>query len=134
MKFALQLFFFVLSSTAPMLITASAQAAGAGSGAGGSTGAGSLFSDYTAGVVVYVLLSAFLVAVLLIGGMLIVNFGFLAKRPEDRIGGRTPSDIATFKGNVWPDDVVVRNTLPASETDNDVVTEDIPEKRPDRAA
>ncbi len=84
-----------------------------GSGVGHSAGAGSPFSDYVAGVAIYVLLVGFLVAGLLIGAFLIINLGLMSKRPGDRIGGRTPSDLGILKENVWPEDPYVENTLPA---------------------
>src|SRR3954468_22836813 len=68
-----------------------------------SMAAESPMSTYTVGVVVQVLLIGVVVAVLLIGGILAVNLGLMSKRPEDRIGGRTPSDVGILKETNWPE-------------------------------
>lgn len=85
---------------------------------GNSMMAGSPFTDYTAGVVAYVLMTGFLVATLLIGGFLILNLGLLSKRKEDRIGGRTPSDVGILKSTVWPEEPDESPTLPAEEDED----------------
>jgi hypothetical protein len=77
------------------------------------------FTDFTAGVLIYGLLVAILVAALLIGGFLIINLGMLSKRPEDRVGGRTPSDVAILRGNVWPESAFRQKTLPAEDDDEE---------------
>ena len=73
------------------------------------------FTNYTAGVAIYVLMIGFLVAVLLIGGMLVINLGLLSKRAEDRVGGRTPSDLGLLRNSVWPMEPVDKRVLPAEE-------------------
>ena len=65
--------------------------------------AGSRFDDYTAGVVTVVLLIGGLVVLLLGGGLLILNMGLFSKRREDRIGSRSPSDLAILQQTVWPE-------------------------------
>lgn len=75
--------------------------------------AGSPFNDYAASVALYVLMVGGLVAVLMIGGFLALNIGLLSKRAEDRIGGRTPSDVGILKHSVWPDLPDEKATLPA---------------------
>ncbi|MCM2322952.1 MAG: hypothetical protein NDJ90_06785 [Oligoflexia bacterium] len=86
-------------------------------GGGGPIGtAPAPLSDYTAAVVGYVLLVGFLVSLLLIGGILIVNLGLMSKRPEDRRGGRTPSDVGLLRGNTWVQEEPDRTAkLPAEE-------------------
>jgi hypothetical protein len=86
-----------------------------GGGIGNSVGAGSPFTTYTAGVLVYGILVGFLVSVLLIGAFLILNLGLLSKRREDRIGNRTPSDVGLLKYEIWPDTPYESRTLPAEE-------------------
>jgi hypothetical protein len=78
-------------------------------------------SDYTVSVVVQVLLIGVLVSVLLIGGILALNLGMLSKRPEDRIGGRTPSDVGFLKETNWPEEPSTRSTLPAQEDETEGV-------------
>ena len=99
------------------------QSAAPGASVGQSAGAGSPFSNYMAGVTIYVLLVGFLVAILLIGGFLIVNLGLMSKRPEDHIGKRTPSDVGIFKNNMWPEVPYLKRSLPAEEDDFDLIAE-----------
>ncbi len=73
------------------------------------------FTDYTAAVVVYVLLVGFLVSILLVGGILILNLGLMSKRDRDRVGGRTPSDVGLLKQNVWPEEAERATQLPAED-------------------
>jgi hypothetical protein len=82
------------------------------------SGAGSPFNDYTAGVIVYVLLTAFLITVLIGGGLLILNLGLLSKRRRDRIGGRNPSDVAILKENTWPEAPYDQRRFPAEDSDD----------------
>lgn len=77
--------------------------------------AASPFTDYTAAAIAWTLMVAFLVAVLLIGGILIVNLGLMSKRPEDHIGRRTPSDVGILKHTVWPEEASEKRLLPAEE-------------------
>lgn len=86
-----------------------------GSGPGQSAGAGSPFTDYTAGVAIYLFVIGVLVSVLLISGFLMVNIGLLSKRPEDRLGGRNPSDLGILKTNIWPEAPFDRAEFPAEE-------------------
>jgi hypothetical protein len=88
-----------------------------GSGVGHSVGAGSPFSTYTAGVAAFVFMAGALVAILLIGGFLVVNLGMLSKRPEDRTGKRDPSDVGILKHTAWPEAPYSQNQLPAEEED-----------------
>jgi hypothetical protein len=81
------------------------------------------FTNYTAGVVAYVLATGFLVALLLIGGLLILNLGLLSKRKEDRVGGRTPSDVGILQHNPpWAEPSGKERHLPAEEDDDDLGT------------
>lgn len=73
------------------------------------------FTDYMAKVVIFTLLVGFLVAVLLIGGLLILNLGLMSKRRQDHVGRRTPSDVGILKGNVYPEDAYEEYELPAEE-------------------
>ena len=79
--------------------------------------ASSPFSDYTAGVVAYVLLIGVLLAVMMIGGMLILNLGLMSKRDEDHIGKRNPSDVGILKNNLWPLEKEHGPVLPAAESE-----------------
>src|SRR4051812_11089676 len=60
------------------------------------------FKNYGLDATIFTILGTILVVVLLIGGFLVVNLAFLSKRKEDRIGGRTPSDVAFLKTTNWP--------------------------------
>jgi hypothetical protein len=111
-----------------------AQAATPGGGVGQSAGAGSPFNTYMAGVAIYVLIIGFLVAIMLIGGFLIVNLGLMSKRPEDHIGKRTPSDVGILKNNLWPEVPYLKNSLPAEEDDFDLQPETQPEKEKKKVA
>lgn len=95
-----------------MALLVAQTAAGAGPG---PMAADSVFSDYTARSVIQVLIITALVSVLLIGGILAVNFGLMSKREEDRTGGRTPSDSAILKSSVWPEQRESRRIFPAVE-------------------
>lgn len=90
-----------------------------GSGVGGSAGAGSPFSTYTAGVLVYGILVGLLVSSLLLSAFLILNLGLLSKRPEDRVGSRTPSDLGILKSEIWPESPYEKTSLPAEEEERD---------------
>jgi hypothetical protein len=90
--------------------------------AAGIAGAG--LSDYTARVAIYVLLVGVLVAVVLIGGFLIVNLGLMSKRPEDRVGGRTPSDLGLLKSQVWPEEPYQAKALPAEDLDSERILDE----------
>ena len=94
-------------------------AAEAASSTGTAMTATSPFTDYTAAAITWVLMIAFLVAVLLIGGILIVNLGLMSKRPEDHIGRRTPSDVGILKHNVWPEEASESRVFPAEEEEDD---------------
>ncbi len=86
-----------------------------GTGVGESLGAGSPFTNYTAAVVIYVLLAGVLITGLLIGAFLLINLGLLSKRQEDRVGQRDPSDLEILKTGVWPEEPEVPQLLPAEE-------------------
>lgn len=90
-----------------------------GSGVGKSAGAGSPFSTYTAGVLIYGILVGVLVAGLLLGAFLILNLGLLSKRPGDRIGSRTPSDLGILKSELWPQAPYEKTSLPADEQEEE---------------
>jgi hypothetical protein len=66
-------------------------------------------------VVLYVIAVGFLVAVLLIGGILVVNLGLMSKRAEDRTGTRTPSDVGILKDTLWPHETEPTAILPAED-------------------
>lgn len=83
------------------------------------SGAGSPFGDFTAGAVVYALLTGFLVTVLIGGGILVLNLGLLSKRSRDRIGGRNPSDVAILKNSTWPEAPYEQRRFPAEDGDPD---------------
>lgn len=74
-----------------------------------------MLSDYTAAVVIQVLLIGALVTALLIGGILLLNLGLMSKRREDRTGGRTPSDVGFLKETNWPEEHENVPRLPAEE-------------------
>jgi hypothetical protein len=106
------------ATVANWLVTAQAQVGNATNGFGGSKNsmmAGSPFTDYTGAVVIYVIAIGFLVAVLLIGGLLVVNLGLMSKRAEDRTGNRTPSDVGILKDTLWPQEGEPRAVLPAED-------------------
>lgn len=71
------------------------------------------FTDYTAAAVAWVIVVAFLVSILLIGGFVVINLGMMSKRPEDHIGGRTPSDVGILKNTNWPNEKYIEHALPA---------------------
>ncbi len=75
-------------------------------------------SDYTAAVVVQILLIGVLVSVILIGGFLVVNLGMMSKRQEDRVGGRTPSDVNILQDVTWPEQATEPQKLPAAEDES----------------
>jgi hypothetical protein len=74
-----------------------------------------MMSDYTAAVVVQVLLIGVLISCLLIGGILVLSLGLMSKRQEDRVGGRTPSDVGILQETNWPERHIERRALPAEE-------------------
>lgn len=86
----------------------------------GSIETKSPFNDFTIGVMAYMLLVGVLVAVLLIGGFLIINLGLLSRRTQDRIGGRTPSDLGILKSVTWPNEPEDRAVLPADEPEQPI--------------
>jgi hypothetical protein len=75
------------------------------------------FTDYTAGVLIFGLITAFLVSVLLIGGFLILNLGLMSKRAEDRVGSRDPSDVDILSNISWPQVAYIKKVLPAEDVD-----------------
>lgn len=77
--------------------------------------AGSPLTDYTVRAIAYVLVIAVLLAILFVGAFLVLNLGLLSKRKEDRVGGRTPSDVGILKGTVWPESPDESPQLPAEE-------------------
>ena len=87
-----------------------------------ASGAGNPFNSYMGAVAGEVILIGFLVACLLIGGMLVLNLGFLSKRIEDRTGGRNPSDVGILKHTIWPEEQPSRAIFPAEE---DEIEEDL---------
>jgi hypothetical protein len=80
-----------------------------------------MMTDYTIAAITYVLIAGFLVSTLLIGGFLILNLGLMSKREQDRVGGRTPSDVGILKTTLWPDERDDRLTLPAMEDDQEYI-------------
>ncbi|MFL5814377.1 MAG: hypothetical protein ACJ763_12430 [Bdellovibrionia bacterium] len=110
--------FDMQATVANWLVTAQAQVGNATNGFGGSKNsmmAGSPFTDYTGAVVIYVIAIGALVAILLIGGLLVVNLGLMSKRAEDRTGNRTPSDVGILKDTLWPQEGESRTILPAED-------------------
>lgn len=101
-----------------------AWATGPGSGRGHSVGAGSPFDDYTAAVVMYVILSFVLVITLLFGAFLLLNLGLLSKRPEDKIGTRTPGEPGFLKNTIWPAVPYEVAQLPAEEEEDEILIEE----------
>jgi flagellar basal body-associated protein FliL len=85
-----------------------------------SAGAGSPISDFTVNVIIYTMLGTLLVVALLGGAFLVLNLGLLSKREEDRIGGRTPSDVGILKDNIWPEEPRNVPRLPAEEDEADI--------------
>lgn len=73
------------------------------------------FTDFTAAAVVYILLVGVLVVLLLIGAFMVINLGLMSRRPEDRVGVRTPSDLGILRTQLWPQEPVDRAVLPASD-------------------
>ena len=84
-----------------------------------ASGAGNPFNSYMGAVAGEVILIGFLVACLLIGGMLVLNLGFLSKRIEDRTGGRNPSDVGILKHTMWPEEQPSKAVFPAEEEDSE---------------
>lgn len=75
------------------------------------------FNSYTASVIAYALMAAVLFVGLMVGGFLILSLGMFSKRPEDRIGRRTPSDFEILKSVTFPEELEQRAVLPAEETE-----------------
>lgn len=73
------------------------------------------FTDYTAGAVIVILLVGFLVAILLIGGFLVLNLGMMSKRAEDRVGRHSPSEVGILKSTRFPDEPFEKRVLPAED-------------------
>ncbi len=96
---------------------------------GESLGAGSPFTNYTAAVVIYVLLAGVLITGLLLGAFLLINLGLLSKRQEDRTGHRDPSDLGVLRGEVWPQEPEERTRLPAEENDEPESQSDLDHRR-----
>lgn len=94
--------------------------------------AASPFTDFTMGAIAYVLMIGILVAVLLGGGMMVLNLGLLSKRAEDHTGGRNPSDVGILKGSVWPPEPDRSPVLPAQEEDSPNVVPSFGERAKDR--
>lgn len=81
--------------------------------------AGPFLDVYTVDALIMVLLVGVIVTLLLVGGILMVNLGMMSKRPEDRVGKRTPSDVGILSGEVWPQVPHQRNLLPAEEEESE---------------
>jgi hypothetical protein len=60
-------------------------------------------------------MAAALVFTLLAGAFLVLNLGLLSKRKEDRVGGRTPSDLGILKQGIWPEEAPRTLQLPADD-------------------
>lgn len=92
-----------------------------GGGPGQSSGAGSPFNDFTAGAVIYVLLTLALVLILLMAAFVAVNLAMMSKRPEDQAlpRHREPSDPGFLKSQVWPQAPFQEKKLPAEEAEDD---------------
>ncbi|MGZ6369640.1 MAG: hypothetical protein ACXWPM_02785 [Bdellovibrionota bacterium] len=74
-----------------------------------------LLTPYAARAVVFTLIVGVLVVLLLGLGMLVISYGLMSKRPEDRIGERNPSDSAFLRNEIWPEQPYEEHTLPAEE-------------------
>jgi hypothetical protein len=74
-----------------------------------------MMSSYTSAAVIQVLLIGVLVTFLLLGAFLVLNLGLMSKRDEDRVGGRTPSDVGFLKNTNWPQEKEERRRLPADD-------------------
>jgi hypothetical protein len=101
-------------------LAAGVHALWAADGTRNSMMAESPMSDYTVGVVAYVIVIGFLVSILLIGGLLVLNLGLLSKREEDHTGVRNPSDVGILKGSTWPQEPDTSPILPAEDHEEDV--------------
>lgn len=77
------------------------------------------YTGFTARAVVYILLVAILVVILLIGAFMVINLGLMSRRPEDRVGTRTPSDLGILKTQLWPQEPPDRAVLPASDEEEE---------------
>ncbi len=72
-------------------------------------------TDFAAWAVGFSWLVGVLVTLLLGSAFLVLNLGLLSKRPEDHVGGRTPSDVGILKDQLWPQEPRERRVLPAEE-------------------
>ena len=90
--------------------------------------AASPFTDFTMGAIIYVLMIGVLVAVMLLGGFLMLNLGMLSKREQDHTGGRNPSDVGVLKGSMWPPEPDRSPILPAEEEDSPRVVPSLSER------
>jgi hypothetical protein len=81
----------------------------------GPMAADSVFSDFDARMVVFILMAGVLVTILIGGGILVVNLGMLSRRDQDKVGGRVPSDVGLLKNSVWPEEHEEQNVFPARE-------------------
>lgn len=84
------------------------------------------FDQFTGRVLGTGILAFALFLILIAGGILILNLGLLSKRKEDRTGGRTPSDVAILKENVWPEAPYEEKSFPALEDEEEGTGEALP--------
>ncbi len=80
---------------------------------------GNPFGSYTSAVLSTGIVVSVLFVLLIIGGMLFVNWAFLSKRKQDRTGGRNPSDVAILKENIWPEAPYEEKEFPAMVDDEE---------------
>ncbi len=60
-----------------------------------------------------------LVVIMLGGAFVILNFGLMSRRREDRVGGRAPSDVALLGQMLWPEETEGPSVLPAMAEDDE---------------
>ncbi len=80
---------------------------------------GNPFNAYTSSVLSTGIVVAVLFVLLILGGLLFVNWAFLSKRRQDRTGGRNPSDVAILKENIWPEAPYEEKEFPAMDGESE---------------
>ncbi len=73
------------------------------------------FNDFVASVVGQVIIDFSLILLLFGLAFVVLNLGLLSKREEDRVGGRSPSDLNVLKSVVWPEEPEDHAVFPAEE-------------------
>ncbi len=80
---------------------------------------GNPFNAYTSSVLSTGIVVAVLFVLLILGGLLFVNWAFLSKRRQDRTGGRNPSDVGILKENIWPEAPYEEKEFPAMDGESE---------------